>query len=97
MDSSAVDRDVTLHSLARDRDQFEITVVSSLEELNIALDKARFDVVLSDINLPELEGLQILALIRANGSHFACHYHDEFWFRRDRCGCLETRRCFLCW
>ncbi len=58
--------------LARDGIASELVVVSDLDELNAALEKTRFDIILADYQLPSCSGMQALeeAARRCPGTPF---------------------------
>ena len=62
VDDAADDRDVIGRRLSRDG--FEVVEASSGEAALDLLDKYRFDLVLLDINMPGLSGLEVLKRLR---------------------------------
>lgn len=63
-DSNAHDRRIIKEALQREHKGFDITEAENITQLIKQLEEAWFDIVLSDINIEEIENMQVIVLVK---------------------------------
>jgi signal transduction histidine kinase/CheY-like chemotaxis protein/HPt (histidine-containing phosphotransfer) domain-containing protein len=91
-DDNAVNRKLALRIL--EKRQYVVETASSGRELLLALDKQAFDIVLMDVQMPELDGLEATAAIRkkekSTGKHVPIVAVTAHVMKGDRERCLAS-------
>ena len=64
IDDSLLDRQLVKDALLREHDEFILVQADNREKFERHLDENSFDLVLSDFNLPGIDGLQVLQIIK---------------------------------
>jgi len=67
VEDNPLDADLTRHELTKSAPHVELDIVSSVHDAQARLDQTRYDIVLSDMRLPDGDGLALLTYIRDRG------------------------------
>jgi two-component system cell cycle sensor histidine kinase/response regulator CckA len=69
VEDSPYDAELIQHGLRKGGLDFDIAVVDSLPECERLLDGNRYDAIICDYNLPQTDGLEVLAFVRMRDPH----------------------------